>query len=127
MRIQRDRLVGEFTSALTAFQVICCLQISHTNQLKFFFCFQNIQKKTVDIEKGAYRAAQAGGNQYHLPKPPGSYNSSANNTSIFEDNFVNDGQDLQLQQQQQVEEYIDLEALEEQERTIRDLEVKKII
>lgn len=100
LKIQRDRLVDEFTSAITA--------------------FQNLQKKTVVIEKSAYRAAQS--NNYTIAKPPGSYNSSTNKSSIFEDNFVNGTEKTQIQVQQ---EEIDLQALEEQERTIRDLEVYK--
>lgn len=98
LKIQRDRLVDEFTAAITA--------------------FQNIQKKTVVIEKSAYRAAQS--HNFSMPKPPGSYNSSTNKSSIFEDNFVNGQEQSQAQVRQ---EEIDLQALEEQERTIRDLEV----
>lgn len=63
LKIQRDRLVDEFTSALTAFQAV--------------------QRKTVDIEKNAVRQARA--NNYSISKPPGSNsnNSSNNNNSSF--------------------------------------------
>ena len=95
MKIQRERLVDEFTAALTA--------------------FQTVQRKTMDIEKNAFRQAQA--NNIKIAKPPGSKNS---NKSIFEDNFVNNRGPTQTQMQEE----IDLQALEEQERTIRDLEVR---
>lgn len=82
-----------------------------------------MQRKTVDIEKNAFREARA--NNYKINKPPGSNNSSNHSTttnkssSIFEDNFVNSRGPTQTQMQEE----IDLHALEEQERTIRDLEV----
>ncbi|XP_055533334.1 syntaxin-7 [Wyeomyia smithii] len=100
LKIQRDRLVDEFTAALTA--------------------FQSVQRKTVDLEKNAVR--QARGAHVVLSKPPGSNNSSMgsyNNSSMFEDNFVT-GQ--RGQAQEQLQEEIDLQALENQERTIRELE-----
>ncbi|XP_053685093.1 syntaxin-7 [Sabethes cyaneus] len=100
LKIQRDRLVDEFTAALTA--------------------FQSVQRKTVDLEKNAVR--QARGAHVALNKPPGSNNSSMgsyNNSSMFEDNFAS-GQ--RGQTQEQLQEEIDLQALENQERTIRELE-----
>lgn len=107
LKIQRDRLVDEFTAALNA--------------------FQKVQQKTVDLEKNAVR--QARGAHVTLNKPPGSNHSSmgsssANyssntNASMFEDNFVS-GQ--RGQTQEQLQEEIDLQALENQERTIRELE-----
>lgn len=103
LKIQRDRLVDEFTAALNA--------------------FQKVQQKTVDLEKNAVR--QARGAHVTLNKPPGSNHSSMgssanyNNASMFEDNFVS-GQ--RGQTQEQLQEEIDLQALENQERTIRELE-----
>uniref|UniRef100_A0A1B0CVA4 Putative snare protein pep12/vam3/syntaxin 7/syntaxin 17 n=1 Tax=Lutzomyia longipalpis TaxID=7200 RepID=A0A1B0CVA4_LUTLO len=93
LKIQRDRLVDEFTSALTAFQVV--------------------QRKTVDLEKNAMRQARSTA----IAKPPGSQNSSS--SGPFEDNFVTGSRG---QTQAQMQEDIDLQALEEQERTIRELE-----
>lgn len=101
LKIQRDRLVDEFTTALTAFQAV--------------------QRKTVDLEKNAVR--QARGANVALSKPPGSNNSSMgsyNTSSMFEDNFVSGNQ--RGQTQEQLQEEIDLQALEDQERTIRELE-----
>lgn len=100
LKIQRDRLVDEFTAALTSFQAV--------------------QRKTVDLEKNAVR--QARGANVVLNKPPGSNHSSIgsyNTSSMFEDNFVS-GQ--RGQTQDQLQEEIDLQALENQERTIRELE-----
>lgn len=101
LKIQRDRLVDEFTAALTAFQAV--------------------QRKTVDLEKNAVR--QARGAHVALSKPPGSNHSSMgsgnNYNSAFEDNFVS-GQ--RGQTQEQLQEEIDLQALENQEQTIRELE-----
>ncbi|XP_058059132.1 syntaxin-7 [Anopheles bellator] len=108
LKIQCDRLVDEFTAALNAFQAV--------------------QRKTVDLEKNAIRQArQAGGAMLH--KPPASsqhstYNSnntsgSNTNSSMFEDNFITGSRG---QTQQQLQEEIDLQALEDQERTIRELE-----
>lgn len=98
LKIQRDRLVDEFTAALTAFQAV--------------------QKKTVDLEKNAIRQAKA---NVTIPKPPSSKNSANNSfpESSFENDFVNSRGQTQAQLQQ---EEIDLQALEEQERTIRELE-----
>jgi syntaxin 7 len=96
LKIQRDRLVDEFTAALTAFQAV--------------------QKKTVDLEKNAVRQAKA---NVTLPKPPS--NKSTSNSfpeSSFENNFI----DSRGPTQAQLQEEIDLQALEEQERTIRELE-----
>ncbi|XP_073842660.1 syntaxin 7 [Musca autumnalis] len=103
LKIQRDRLVDEFTAALTK--------------------FQTLQRKTVDIEKNQVRQARA--NQYNIAKPPGSTNNASNgsngNNSFFDDNLF--GRKSQQQQQQtQMQEEIDLQALEEQERAIRELE-----
>ncbi|XP_055706754.1 syntaxin-7 [Phlebotomus papatasi] len=97
LKIQRDRLVDEFTSALTAFQVV--------------------QRKTVDFEKNAIRQARSTA----IAKPPGSHSGSHNSTSSgpFEDNFVTGSRG---QTQAQMQEDIDLQALEEQERNIRELE-----
>lgn len=107
LKIQRDRLVDEFTAALTAFQAV--------------------QRKTADIEKTALR--QARGDSYNIARPPGSSrtgssNSSASqqdNNSFFEDNFFN-RKSNQQQMQTQLEEQADLQALEEQEQVIRELE-----
>lgn len=101
LKIQRDRLVDEFTAALTAFQAV--------------------QKKTVDLEKSAVRQAKAA--HVTIPKPPGSNNSQYNNQSNsnsgpFENNFIDNKGPSQIQMQDE----IDLQALEEQERTIRELE-----
>ncbi|XP_017138626.1 syntaxin-7 [Drosophila miranda] len=108
LKIQRDRLVDEFTAALTSFQAV--------------------QRKTADIEKSALR--QARGDNYNIARPPGSSrtgtgssNSSASqdNGSFFEDNFFN-RKSNQQQQQTQIQEQADLQALEEQEQVIRELE-----
>ncbi len=69
------------------------------------------------MEKKAVQAARA--NNYKLPKPPGSYNSQNSNKSIFENNFIDNKGPTQIQMQDDA----DLLALEEQERTIRELEV----
>lgn len=69
------------------------------------------------MEKKAVQAARA--NNYKLPKPPGSYNSQNSNKSIFENNFVDNKGPTQIQMQEDP----DFQALEEQERTIRELEV----
>ncbi|SPP87518.1 syntaxin-7 [Drosophila guanche] len=108
LKIQRDRLVDEFTAALTSFQAV--------------------QRKTADIEKSALR--QARGDNYNIARPPGSSrtgssNSSASqeNGSFFEDNFFNRKSNQQQQlQQTQMQEQADLQALEEQEQVIRELE-----
>ncbi|KAL5292837.1 STX7 family protein [Megaselia abdita] len=92
LKIQRDRLVDEFTSAITA--------------------FQSVQRKTVDIEKNAVRQARA--NNVQLSKPPSS------KPSFFEDNFIT--RKSSPPQQMQMQEEIDLQSLEEQERAIRELE-----
>lgn len=109
LKIQRDRLVDEFSAALNAFQAV--------------------QRKTVDLEKNAVRQArQASGAGLALHKPPSSHHSSMgssyNNTansgsSMFEDNFITGSRG---QTQQQLQEEIDLQALEDQEQTIRELE-----
>lgn len=110
LKIQRDRLVDEFTAALTA--------------------FQSVQRKTVDLEKSAVRQAR-GASGAILGKPPGgSGGNSSNHSSMgsygnhnssnaFEDNFAGSGRG---QTQEQLQEEIDLQALENQEQTIRELE-----
>jgi len=74
---------------------------------------------------------QARGDSYNIARPPGtsrtgSSNSSASqqdNNSFFEDNFFNRKSNQQQQQQQaQMQEQVDLQALEEQEQVIRELE-----
>lgn len=111
LKIQRDRLVDEFTAALTA--------------------FQSVQRKTVDLEKNAVRQAR-GDSGAILNKPPGGGGGSSNHSSMgsygnhhnssssnaFEDNFVSQ----RGQTQEQLQEEIDLQALENQEQTIRELE-----
>lgn len=90
--------MDEFTAALTAFQAV--------------------QRKTVDLEKNAIRQAKANAS---IPKPPGSNKSTSNSfheSGPFENNFV----DNKGPSQAQMQEEIDLQALEEQERTIRELE-----
>lgn len=101
LKIQKDRLVDELTAAVSAFQAV--------------------QKKTVDIEKNQYRQARS--HNVAIPKPPTSH--SGNNTaksSFFMDTFSSSAP-AGGQMQQQLQEDIDLHALEEQERTIRELEV----
>ncbi|XP_016989143.1 syntaxin-7 [Drosophila rhopaloa] len=105
LKIQRDRLVDEFTAALTAFQAV--------------------QRKTADIEKTALR--QARGDSYNIARPPGSSRTGSSNSSasqqdnsFFEDNFFN--RKSNQQQQTQIQEQADLQALEEQEQVIRELE-----
>lgn len=105
LKIQKDRLLDEFSAAVSAFQAV--------------------QKKTVDIEKSQYRQARS--HNVSLAKPPGSQQNNSNGTkgsSFFMDTFsssTNGGN----QMQQQMQEDIDLQALEEQERTIRELEVRQ--
>jgi syntaxin 7 len=96
LKIQRDRLVDEFTAALTAFQAV--------------------QRKTVDLEKNAIKQAKA---SQSIPKPPGSKSQGGSfPESGFENNFIDSKGPTQVQMQEE----IDLQALEEQERTIRELE-----
>uniref|UniRef100_U5EM41 Putative syntaxin 7 n=1 Tax=Corethrella appendiculata TaxID=1370023 RepID=U5EM41_9DIPT len=103
LKIQRDRLVDEFTAAITV--------------------FQSIQRKMAELEKKAIREARS--NNVKLSMPPGSKNNSSsgsgnfNSSSAFEDNFISSNH---RQQQEQIQEEIDLEALENQERAIRELE-----
>lgn len=106
-KIQRDRLVDEFTSALTAFQAV--------------------QRKTVDYERNALKQARSHVHSSSQPiaRPPGGGSRSQGNSynnGPFEDNFVGIGMSQQNQQQAQLQEDIDLQALEEQERSIRELE-----
>jgi syntaxin 7 len=98
LKIQRDRLVDEFTAALTAFQAV--------------------QRKTVDLEKNAIKQAKAA--NATIPKPPSSNKSQSSSypESGFENNFIDSKGPTQMQMQEE----IDLQALEEQERTIRELE-----
>lgn len=102
LKIQRDRLVDEFTAALTAFQAV--------------------QRKTVELEKNAVRQAKAANASNLLPKPPGSKNSASSyhepTNPTFENGFIDSKGPVQVQMQ----EDFDLQALEDQERTIRDLE-----
>lgn len=98
LKIQKDRLLDEFAAAVSAFQAV--------------------QKKTVDIEKSQYRQARS--QNVAIPKPPGSSgNNSSNKGSFFMDTF---SPQQSGQMQSQLQEDIDLQALEEQERTIRELE-----
>lgn len=83
--------------------------------------FQGVQRKFVDLEKQSVR--QAYESKPIALKPPGGSNSSHPSTngfssSAFEDNFVGS----KGQTQAQLQEEIDLQALEEQERSIRELE-----
>lgn len=105
LKIQRDRLVDEFAAALTA--------------------FQSVQRKFVDLEKHAVRQAYENKNIAINKPPPGSKGSSGSgggsssfSVDPFEDSFVtNKGQT-----QAQMQDDMDLQALEEQERSIRELE-----
>lgn len=99
LKIQKDRLLDEFAAAVSAFQAV--------------------QKKTVDIEKSQYRQARS--QNVAIPKPPGSSGNNSNKGSFFMDTFSAPQQSGQMQSQ--LQEDIDLQALEEQERTIRELEV----
>ena len=66
------------------------------------------------------RQAKAAANAA-IPKPPGSKSTSNNfpeSSGPFENNFI----DNKSQSQTQMQEEIDLQALEDQERTIRELE-----
>lgn len=101
LKIQKDRLLDEFAAAVSAFQAV--------------------QKKTVDIEKNQYRQARS--NNVAIPKPPGgSLGANSNKGSFFMETFSAPQQSGQMQSQ--LQEDIDLQALEEQERTIRELEVR---
>lgn len=103
LKIQKDRLLDEFAAAVSAFQAV--------------------QKKTVDIEKSQYRQARS--QNVSIPKPPGSSGNNSNKGSFFMDTFSSPQQSGQMQSQ--LQEDIDLQALEEQERTIRELEVSRNI
>jgi syntaxin 7 len=73
----------------------------------------------VDLEKNAIRQAKAA--NATILKPPGSKsasNSFPDSSGPFENNFI----DSKGPSQVQMQEEIDLQALEEQERTIRELE-----
>lgn len=103
LKIQRDRLVDEFTAALTAFQAV--------------------QRKTVDLEKNAIRQAKAANANASILKPPGSTKAhNVQNNSYPESEFENNFIDSKGPTQMQMQEEIDLQALEDQERTIRELE-----
>uniref|UniRef100_A0A336N2K0 CSON008969 protein n=1 Tax=Culicoides sonorensis TaxID=179676 RepID=A0A336N2K0_CULSO len=102
LKIQRDRLVDEFAAALTA--------------------FQTVQRKFVDLEKHAVRQAYENKNIAINKPPPGSKGSSGSGSATtfadpFEDSFVS-----RSQTQAQMQDDMDLQALEEQERSIRELE-----
>lgn len=100
LKIQKDRLCDEFTAALTSFQAL--------------------QTRCVELERNAVRQAknQAG---VTIAKPPGNKSSSRSGTS--ESSIIGFNLDERMQSQQmQVQEEIDLQALEEQEKTIRELE-----
>lgn len=104
LKIQKDRLVDEFTGALTAFQAV--------------------QRKTVDIEKIAVRQARQA-QSYNIAKPPGGSGSNAGSQGSNSSNsgsFFERNKSSQQQQQAQLQEQVDLQALEEQERAIRQLE-----
>ena len=68
------------------------------------------------MEKNAVRQSKA---HISIPKPPSNKTNNSYSDSPFESNFVENRGQTQAQQQQ---EEIDLQALEEQERTIRELE-----
>lgn len=104
LKIQRDRLVDEFAAALTA--------------------FQTVQRKFVDLEKHAVRQAYENKNIAISKPPPGGSKGSSGSGGVssfsvdpFEDSFVTKGQT-----QAQLQDDMDLQALEEQERSIRELE-----
>ncbi|XP_063709426.1 syntaxin-7 [Culicoides brevitarsis] len=99
LKIQRDRLVDEFAAALTA--------------------FQTVQRKFVDLEKHAVRQAYENKN-IAINKPPPTSKGGSNNSGNafvdpFEDSFVS-------QTQTQMQDDLELQQLEEQERSIRELE-----
>lgn len=100
LKIQKDRLVEEFARAVNE--------------------FQNVQKKTVDIEKNQIRAAYS--NNVTISMPP---NITSNKGAYSMDTFSSSGNNRsqQGQMQTQLQEDVDLQALEEQERNIRELEV----
>lgn len=102
LKIQKDRLLDEFAAAVQA--------------------FQSVQKKTVDIEKNQYRQARS--QNVAIPKPPGSHGTNSNKGSFFMDTF---SAPQGSQMQTHLQEDIDLQALEEQERTIRELEVSNAL
>lgn len=102
LKIQKDRLCDEFTAALTS--------------------FQTLQTRCVELERNAVRQAKnlAG---VTIAKPPGN-NKSSSRSGTSESSTIGGFQlDERMQSQQmQMQEEIDLQALEEQERTIRELE-----
>lgn len=85
--------------------------------------FQTVQRKFVDLEKHAVRQAYENKNIAINKPPPGSKGSSGSggvssySVDPFEDSFVTKGQT-----QAQMQDDMDLQALEEQERSIRELE-----
>lgn len=99
LKIQKDRLVDEFTAALTSFQAL--------------------QTKFVELEKNAVRQ-QKNAAGVTIAKPPASKNF-AGRFGESAPNLVDDF-GSSSNQQIQMQEEIDLQALEEQERTIRELE-----
>lgn len=109
LKMERDRLVDEFTSALTA--------------------FQSVQRKMIEYERNALKQARMNANNSQpIARPPGSGANKNNNSSSygsggpFEDNFVGMAMSQQNQVQAQMQEDMDVQALEEQERSIRELE-----
>ncbi|CAM6031323.1 unnamed protein product, partial [Sphagnum compactum] len=104
LKIQRDRLVDEFSSAITAFQAV--------------------QRKFVDLEKHAVRQAYENKNVPISKPPPGSKGSSgsAGNTFIDPLKIVLSRTIKKVKLKLRCREEIDLQALEEQERSIRELE-----
>lgn len=104
VKIQKDRLVDEFGSAISA--------------------FQNVQKKSVEIEKNQLRQARS--NTITISKPPTAQNNNSNKSSFLMDTFVTPTSGkLQDngQMQTQLQDDINIQAMEDQERTIRELEV----
>lgn len=101
LKLQKDRLCDEFTAALTS--------------------FQTLQTRCIELERNAVRQAktQAG---ITIAKPPSGNKSSSRGASSDSPGGFQLDERMQSQQQLQVQEEIDLQALEEQERTIRELE-----
>lgn len=104
LKMQKERLVEDFSKAVNE--------------------FQTLQKKTVDIEKNQIRAAYS--NNATISMPPNITSNKGGSYSM--DTFAstnNRSQQGQGQMQTQLQEDVDLQALEEQERTIRELEVSR--
>lgn len=103
------------------------MQSNNPSHHYLFLFLQAIQRKTADIERSALQQARA--QNFSIAHPPGSTRTNTNatsndNGSFFEDNFFNRKSNQQPQQQiqTQMQEDVDLQALEEQERVIRELE-----